>query len=263
MTQLPPIPTANQAMAHAISKASTPRLSQPASPSPAGRTPPPLTFLGNIFAETREAIGLDRSLVQNLSRNDLRTISAGEGSILSILCAAVSGIGAITKQLDEANTSLKTLQKANDNLRTSLHALALMVANETASTEDVRTLSNAIRDVSHRLSASVRYGASGALKNSGPPAQFPAAPRSTARGGDVLFFALRPCPCPGPRPFQGPRQPSVRHLPLSGPRLFTGSLLTPQFFERCGSNFLVLNLKSYTTSYRVFYIFMGSLIPYE
>ena len=76
-----------------------------------------------------------------------------EGFILFILCATVSGIIAITKQLDEANTALKALQKDNEVLHTSRHNQASKFANEKATTEDVRTINNVIRDVSHRVLA--------------------------------------------------------------------------------------------------------------
>ena len=144
MTEIPPMPTGNQALAPAISRTNTRRLTESASP-------PPLTFLGDIFAETRDALRLDPSLVPNLSPNALHTMSAGEGSILSILCATVSGIVTINKQMDVANTTLKELQKQNEELHTQVHDLSSKLANETATAEDVRNLNNAIRDVSYRV----------------------------------------------------------------------------------------------------------------
>ena len=153
MTEIPPIPPGNQVLAHAISRASTPRLTEPVSPSPAARTSPLLAFLGDIFADTRDALCLDPSLVPNLSPNPLHTISASKGSILSILYGTVSGIVTINKLMDEANTTLKELQKQNEELRTQVHDLFSKIANEAATAEDVRNLNNAIRDVSHRISA--------------------------------------------------------------------------------------------------------------
>ena len=140
MAEIPPIPPGNQALAHAISRASTLRLPKAASPSPAARTPPPLTFLGEVFAETSDALCLDPSLVPNLSPYALHTMSAGEGSILFILCPTVSGIMTINKQMDEANTTLKELQRQNEELRTQVHDLCSKMANETATAEDVRNL---------------------------------------------------------------------------------------------------------------------------
>ena len=97
MTEVTPIPPGNQELARAISRAGTPRLTEPASPSPAQRTTAPLEFLSDLFTETRDNLPLPPQLVQNLSPHALSTISAGEGSILSILCAAVSGIVTINK----------------------------------------------------------------------------------------------------------------------------------------------------------------------
>ena len=80
-------------------------------------------------------------------------MSAGEGSILSILCATVSGIVAINKQMDNANTTFKELQKQNDKLGTAIHDIFSKIANETTSSEDVRNLNNTIRDVSYHTAS--------------------------------------------------------------------------------------------------------------
>jgi len=48
-----------------------------------------------MFSETRNSLQLNPDLVQDLSPHALQTITTGEGSILSILCATVSGIVAV------------------------------------------------------------------------------------------------------------------------------------------------------------------------
>ena len=113
MSEIPPIQPGNQELARASSRAGAPRLTEPASPSPSQRTTAPLEFLSDLFSETRESLRLPPKLVQNLSPHAISTISAGEGSILSILCAAVSGIVTINKQLDTVNIRLVELSKEN------------------------------------------------------------------------------------------------------------------------------------------------------
>ena len=115
MTEVPPIPPGNQAFAQAMSRSSTPHLSEPASPSSVQRLPPPLAFLAEVFADTRDSLHLDPTLVPNLTPHALHTISTGEGSTLSILYATVSGIVAITNQLDTVTTQLSALAKENGN----------------------------------------------------------------------------------------------------------------------------------------------------
>ena len=104
--EVEPIPSGNQALATAISQANTPRLQEPPSPSPSSRPAPPLAFLAEIFAETRNSLQLNPDLVQDLSPHALHSITAGESSILCILCATVSGIVAITTQLDTVTAQL-------------------------------------------------------------------------------------------------------------------------------------------------------------
>ena len=77
MTEIPPIPPGNQELARAISRAGTPRLAEPASPSPSPRTAAPLEILSDLFTETRDSLHLPPQLVQNLSPHALSTISAG------------------------------------------------------------------------------------------------------------------------------------------------------------------------------------------
>jgi len=79
--EIPHIPTFNQALAAAISRANTPRLQEPYSPSPSAQPSPPLAFLAEIFLVTRNSLQLNPDLVQDLSPPALQTITAGEGSI--------------------------------------------------------------------------------------------------------------------------------------------------------------------------------------
>ena len=151
--EIPPIPPGNQELARAISRAGTPRLAEPASPSPTQRTTAPLEFLSDLFTETRDSLRLPPQLVQNLSPHALSIISAGEGSILSILCAAVSGIVTINKQLDTVNTRLVELSRENEQLREKIHDVSSVLANDVATSEELRPLNSALRDLSHRVSA--------------------------------------------------------------------------------------------------------------
>ena len=153
MTEVPPIPPGNQAFAQAMSRSSTPRLSEPASPSPVQRLPPPLAFLAEVFTDMRDSLQLDPALVPNLTPQALLTISAGEGSTLSILSATISGMVAINNQLDTMSNQLWALSKENGELRTKLHDISSVLANEIASAEDLDTHTTSVRDLSHRLSA--------------------------------------------------------------------------------------------------------------
>ena len=166
MSEIPPIPPGNQELARAISRAGTPSLSEPASPSLSQRTTAPLECLSDLFAETRDSLRLPPQLVQNISPHALSTISAGEGSILSILCAAVSDIVTINKQLDTVNTRLVELSKENEQLREKIHDVSSVLANVVATSEELRPLNSALRDLSHRVSAPT------------PPRQPPQAPQA-------------------------------------------------------------------------------------
>ena len=117
------------------------------------RLPPPLAFLAEVFSDTRDSLRLDPTLVPILTTQALHTISAGEGSPLSILCATVSGIVVITEQLDTMSTQLSALVKENRELRTKLHDISSVLANEVASDEDLEALSTSVRDLSHQVSA--------------------------------------------------------------------------------------------------------------
>ena len=153
MTEVPPIPPGNQAFAQVMSRSSTPHLSKPASPSPVQGLLPSLAFLTEGFTETWDRLHLDRALVPNLTPQALHTISAGEGSTLSILCATVSGIVAITNQLDTLSTQLSALSKQKGELRTKLYDILSVLAKEVASAEDLNTLATSVRDLSHCLLA--------------------------------------------------------------------------------------------------------------
>ena len=153
MSEIPPIPPGNQELTRAISRAGTPRLAEPASPSPSQGTTPPLDFLCDLFSEIRDRLRLPPQLVQDLSPHALSTISAGEGSILSIPCAAVSGIVTINKQLNTVNTRLVELSKENEQLRETIHDVTSVLANDVAISEELRPLNSAVRDLSHQVSA--------------------------------------------------------------------------------------------------------------
>ena len=170
MTEVPLIPPGNQAFTQAMSRSSTPGLSEPASPSPVQRLPPPLAFLAETFSDTRDNLQLDPTLVPNLTPQALHTISAGEGSTMSILCATVSGIVAITNQLDTVSTQLAALAKENKELRNKLHDISSILANEVASAEDLEELPNSVHDLSHRVSAP-KPTAHAPLAAPAPPAQ--------------------------------------------------------------------------------------------
>ena len=149
LIEISPIPPGNQALAAAISRANTPHLQEPPSPSPSAQASPPLALLAETFSETRDSLQLNPDLVQDRSPHDLQTITAGEGSISSILCATVSGIVAITTQLATVNTHLPGIRKENRELSSKVHDLSSMVANESATHEDIRPLQSAPRDLSH------------------------------------------------------------------------------------------------------------------
>jgi len=125
LMEIQPIPPGNQALGAAISCANTPRLQEPPAPSPTAQPSPPLTFLVAIVTETWNSLQLNPNLVQDLSAPPLQTMTAGEGSILSILCATVSGIVAMTTQLDTVATHLSEIRKENQELRSNLHDLCL------------------------------------------------------------------------------------------------------------------------------------------
>ena len=81
----------------------------------------------------------------------LQSIMAGERSILSILRATVSGILDITTQLDTVTAQLSEVRKENQELRTNLHTPSSLVANESATHEDIRPVQSALRNLSHRV----------------------------------------------------------------------------------------------------------------
>ena len=93
-----------------------------------------------------------------------------KGSILSILCAAVSGIVTINKQLDTVNTWLAELSKEKQQLREIIHDVSSVLAKDVATSEELRPLNSALRDLSHRVSAPP------------PPRQPPQAPQAQSTG---------------------------------------------------------------------------------
>ena len=151
LIEIPPIPPGNQALAAPISRANTPYLQEPSSPSPSAQPSAPLAFLAEILMETSNSLQLNPELVQDLSPHALQTITAGEGSILAILCATVSGIIAITTQLDTGTTQLSEIRKENQQLLSNLHNLSCRVANESATHEDIRPLQSALHDLSYKV----------------------------------------------------------------------------------------------------------------
>ena len=193
--EIPPIPPGNQELARAISRTGTPRLAEPASPSPTQRTTAPLEFLSDLFAETRDSLRLPPQLVQNLSPHALSTISAGEGSILSILCAAVSGIVTINKQLNTLNTRLVELSKENEQLRAKIHDVSSVLANDVATSEELRPLNSALRDLSHRVSA-------------------PPPPRQTPQAPPAQPTSVAPARPPPPHQAKFPHLDPMTHPPL-------------------------------------------------
>ena len=59
----------------------------------------------------------------------------------------------------------------------------------------------------------------------GPPPQFPAPPRSTARGGAFFFLTSAPAPVQAPAPFNAPNSPPSMNFLRPGPRFFVYSPL--------------------------------------
>ena len=164
------------------------------------------SFLSDLFAETRDSLRLPPQLVQNLSPHALSTISAGEGSILSILCAAVSGIVTINKQLDTVNTRLVELSKENEQLREKIHDVSSVLANDVATSEELRPLISALRDLSHRVSAPP------------PPRQPPQAPQAQRpTTTPARPPPLRQAKIPHPHPMIHPPLPALLTPPSTAP----------------------------------------------
>jgi len=244
LMEVPPIPPGNQALAAAISRAKTPRHQEPPFPSPSAQPSPPLAFLAEVFSETRKSLQLNPDLVQDLSPHPLQTITAGEGSILSILCATVCGIVAITTQLYTVNTQLSEFRKENQELRTKIHDLSSMVANEVPTHEDIRPLHSALRDLSHHVTTTAltdrpRAPTSHPTAPTASPQRLPMRGQPTAPSQPI---GLAPQPCgpshalplarPAPHPPQENIDPS-KHCPFyitklkkmfGNPELYANSL---------------------------------------
>ena len=71
--------------------------------------------------------------------------------MLSIHCATVTGIVAISTQLDTVKTQLSEVRKENLELRTKVHDLSSMVANEVATPKNMCPLNSALRNLLHRV----------------------------------------------------------------------------------------------------------------
>lgn len=69
-----------------------------------------------------------------------RTLTAREGSILSIIYVTVSGIVAITTHLYSVTKKRSEVGLGNQELGTNLHELSSPVANEMTSHEEIRPL---------------------------------------------------------------------------------------------------------------------------
>ena len=147
--EISPIPLGNQALPAAISGANTPHLQEQPSPSPSTQPSPPLTFLAESFADTRNRLQLNPYLVQDLSTHALQTITTGEVSIVSIPCATIAGIVAITTQLDTVTAQLSEIPKQNQDLGSNLHDLSPKIATESATDEDIHPLQFTLGDLPH------------------------------------------------------------------------------------------------------------------
>ena len=131
-----------------------PSPSRPPVTTPSGFVrPAPLAFLVEISSQNRNSLQLNPDLVQDLDPHALQTIIAGEGSTLSILCATVSGIVAITMQLDIITYQLGNICKENQELGSNVHALSSRVANKSATLDDISPLQSALHDLSDHVAA--------------------------------------------------------------------------------------------------------------
>jgi len=151
LMEITPIPAGNRGLAAAISCANTPHLQEPPSPSPSAEPSPPLAFLAEIFTQTTNSLQLNPDLVQDLSPHGLQIFTAGEGCIVSIVCATVSGIVAITTKLRSVNTQLAEMCKENQELRSNLYDHSSKITNKSGTHEDIRPLKSALCDLSHRV----------------------------------------------------------------------------------------------------------------
>jgi len=157
--------------------------------------------------------------VQDLSPHALQRITTGAGCILSILCATVSAIVAITTQLDTVTTQLSAIRKENQELHSNLHALSSTIANNSATHEDIRPLQTVLHDLSHRVTST-------------PPMARPTVPtaRPTAPNAPSQCLPARGQPTPLIQPMRLPPHPMLPlTLPLwpDCPRLHPRKTSTP------------------------------------
>ena len=69
------------------------------------------------------------------------------------LGATVSGIVAVTTQLDCVNTQLSEIRKENQEIPIKIYDRSAMVAPESATQEDIQPLQSALRHVSHHMTS--------------------------------------------------------------------------------------------------------------
>ena len=231
----PTHPPGNPARAAAISRPNTHRLQEPPSPSSAVQPSPTLAFLAETFTVTRNSLQLNCDLVQDLSPHALQTITAGEGPILSILYTTVSGIVAITTQLETVNTQLSEIHKENQELRSNLHDLTSKITNELALYEDIRPLQSALRDLSHRVTTTAPMACPTATTShpTAPMAPHNAPLQEVSQPTLPNQLALPPNPVPPLMPPHWPDWPPP-HLRKTSTPSSTASSMTPRS-RRCSA----------------------------
>jgi len=114
---------------------------------------PPLAFLDEIFAQTRNGLQLNPDLIQDLSPHALQTITAREGYTLSILCQTISASVAITTQLDTVISQHAEIRKEHQELRWFPPDVLFRVANESATLQDMCSLQSALYNLSRLATA--------------------------------------------------------------------------------------------------------------
>ena len=118
------------------------------------------------------------------------------------------------------STQLAALAKENGELRTKLHDISLVLANEVASPEDLEELSTSFRDLSHRVSAP--------RSTAHPPPAAPAPlPKGPTNQGHRHKHAPQPPRAPQPAHGNRPQRPPPL-LPKDKPQL-TPALSIPRY----------------------------------